>query len=154
MVYNNNAHVKKLKNRMMITGLLMLITMTVLIFIEQFIPLAILAGAFALVLGFVAILNFQSIRIMEEKNKLILRYYTIFSIDRAYQSIEIPYEHLRKVELFKHLFGFKWDLRFTVRIRQGIADYPPVSFSAVPPKDRKRVVEQLKLLVPQKNFTN
>ena len=151
MVYNNNEHVKKLKNRIIITGLLTLIIMTILIFIEQFVPLAILAGAFALGLGFIAILNFQSIRIMEEKNKLILRYYTVFSIDRAYQSIEIPYEHLRKVEVFKLLFGLKWDLRFTVRIRHGLADYPPVSLSAVPLKDRKKVIEQLKLLVPQKS---
>ena len=132
---------------LMITGFLTLIAMTVLIFMEKFIPLAILAGIFLLGLLIVAILNFQYIRIIEEKNKLILRYYSIFSINRIYQSIEIPIEHLRKVEVFKLLFGLKWDLRFTVKIRQGIADYPPVSLSAIPFKDRKRIVEQLQQLV-------
>jgi hypothetical protein len=125
--------------------------MTVLILIEEFIILAIVAGIFLLGLLVVAILNFQYIRILEEKNKLIFRYFSIFSFNRAYQSIEIPTEHLRKVEIFKFLFGLKWDLRFTVRTRQGIADYPLVSLSAIPFRDRHKVLEQLKNLVPKKD---
>lgn len=154
MVYSNSENVKRLKAWLMISGLVCLAAMTVLIFIENFVVLAIFAGVFLLAFLIVAMLNFQYIRIMEEKNKLILRYYSIFSLDRTYQAIEIPIEYLRKVEVFKLLFGLKWDLRFTVRIRQGIADYPPVSLSAVPFKDRKKVIEQLKQLIPKKNFTN
>lgn len=154
MIYSNQKNVKLLKMWLMITGFLTLIAMTVLIFMEKFTPLAILAGIFLLGLLIVAILNFQYIRITQEKNKLILRYYSIFSINRIYQAIEIPIEHLRKVEVFKLLFGLKWDLRFTVKIRQGIADYPPVSLSAVPFKDRRKILEQLILLVPSKNSTN
>lgn len=150
MFYSNNNNVKRLKTWLMIIGLISLIAMAVLIFIEKFVALAILAGIFLLGMIIVAVLNFQYIRIMEDKNKLILRYYSIFSFDRTYKSIEIPIEHLRKVEVFKPLFGLKWDLLFTVRIRQGIADYPPVSLSAIPFKDRKRVLEQLKQLVPSK----
>jgi len=154
MIYSNQKNVNQLKMWLMIAGFLTLIAMAVLIFIEKFIPLAILAGIFLLGLLIIAILNFQYIRITEEKNKLILRYYSIFSINRIYQAIEIPIEHLRKVEVFKLLFGLKWDLRFTVKIRQGIADYPPVSLSAVPFKDRRSILEQLMQLVPSKNSTN
>lgn len=151
MIYSNQKNVKKLKSWLLITGLASLIAMTVLIFMEDFFALAILAGIFLLGLIIVAVLKFQFICITEERNKLILRYYSIFSIDRTYRSIEIPVEHLRKVEVSKPLFGLKWDLRFTVRIRQGIADYPPVSLSAVPLKERIKIVEQLKLLVPSQN---
>jgi len=154
MIYSNQKNVKKLKILLMIIGLICLITMTVLIFTENFVALAILAGILLLGMIVVALLNFQYIRIVEEKNKLIFRYYSIFSIDRVYKSIEIPVEHLRKVEVFKPLFGLKWNLQFTVRIRQGIADYPPVSLSAVSFKDRLKIVEQLKLLVPLKDLTN
>jgi len=150
MVYNNNRNVKKLKIWLMISGFISLVVMTALIFFEEFIPLAIVAGVFLLGLLIVAVLNFQYIRIMDEKNKLILRYYSIFSINRTYQSIEIPNEYLRKVVIFKILFGLKWDLKFTVKIRQGIADYPPVSLSAIPFKDRKMVFEQLKQMIPAK----
>lgn len=148
MVYNNNKNVKRLKTWLMITGLFCLITMTILILVEKFILLGIVAGVFLLVVFIVIILNFQYIRIMEEKNKFILRYYSIFSFNRTYQSIEIPIEHLRKVEIFKVLFGLKWDLKLTVRIRQGIADYPLVSLSAVPSKDRKKIIMHLKSLIP------
>ena len=153
MFYSNNINVRKLKFWLMITGLSCLITMTVLILIEEFVILAIFAGIFLLGVLIVAILNFQYIRILEDKNKLIFRYYSIFSINRTYQSIEIPTEHLRKVEVFKFLFGLKWDIRFTVRIRQGIADYPFVSLTAVPFKDRVKVIEQLKNLVPKKDVS-
>lgn len=134
----------------MISGLIFLITMTVLILFEEFIIFGIVGGVFLLGAFIVIILNFQYIRYMVEKNKLIFRYYSVFAFNRNYQSIEIPIEHLRKVEVFKVLFGLKWDLRFTVRIRQGIAEYPLVSLSAVPFRDRRKILEQLKGLVPMK----
>lgn len=148
MLYSNNDSVKRLKVWLMITGLTCLIAMTVLILAEKFILTGIVGGAFLLGVFIVIILNFQYIRIMEEKNKVILRYYSIFSFNRAYQSIEIPIEHLRKIEVFKYLFGLKSDLKLIVRIRQGIAEYPPVSFSAVPFKDRIKIIKYLRGLIP------
>jgi hypothetical protein len=153
MYYNNNETVKRLKSRMMFIGICLLIAMTVLIFIEEFVAVAVLAGIFLVGALTVAILNFQYLRIIEEKNKLIFRYFSIFSVNRTYQSIEIPIEHLRKVEVFKFFFGLKWDIRITVRTRQGIADYPLVSISAIPFSQRHKVLEQLKKLVPGKEMS-
>jgi hypothetical protein len=150
MTYSNNNAIRKIKVWLMITGLTCLIAMTVLLLIEQFIITAIVAGVFLFGAFIVIILNFQYIRFMVEKDRLIFRYYSIFAFNRTYQSIEIPIEHLRKVEVIKVLFGLKWDLRFTVRIRQGIADYPLVSLSAVPFSDRNKVIEQLRSLIPGK----
>jgi hypothetical protein len=153
MVYNNNENVKSLKTWLMITGLTCLIAMTAFILAEKFIIFGIIGGVFLLGAFIVIILNFQYIRFMVEKDKLIFRYYSVFAFNRNYQSIEIPIEHLRKVEVFKVFFGLKWDLRFTVRIRQGIAEYPLVSLSAVPLKDRRKVFEELKNLVPKKDLS-
>ncbi len=150
MFYSNTEYVKKLKAWLMITGLVSLIAMTVLILLGEFLILAIFAGVFLLAVLILAILNFQYIRITEDKSKLIFRYFSIFSVNRSYQSIEIPLEHLRKIQVFKFLFGLKWDIRFTVRIKQGIADYPLVSLSSIPFKDRHKVLEQLINLVPKK----
>lgn len=151
MFYSNTDNVTRLKAWLMVVGLICLIAMTILILIEEFIALAILAGVFLIGVLIVAILNFQYIRIIEEKNKLIFRYFSIFSINRTYQSIEIPIEHLRKVEVFKFFFGLKWDIRFTVRTRQGIADYPLVSLSAIPFHERYKVLEKLKSLIPKRD---
>lgn len=148
MLYNNEDKVRILKTSIMITGLLFIISMTVLIFLQEFMILAILAGFFLLGLIIISILNFQYVYVGENKNKLVIRYYSVFSVNRDYQSIEFPIEFLRKVRIKKLFFGIKWDLSLTVKTRKGIADYPPVSLSAIPPKDRYDLVRKLKLLIP------
>lgn len=151
MLYNNEENVKILKTIIMIAGFACIVAMTVLIFLQQFMILAILTGFFLTGLVFISILNFQYIHIGEKGNKLIIRFYSVFSVDRNYQSIEIPVEHLRNIKVTKLFLGLKWDLKFIVRIRQGIAEYPPLSLSAVPFKDRKDLVAKLKLLIGSAN---
>ena len=95
-------------------------------------------------------LNFQYVRIMDENNRLIIRYYSVFSVNRQYESIEFPIGSLRNVEVVKFFFGLKWDVRFTVRIKQGMADYPPVCFSAIPLGERKKLVNSLRRLIVER----
>lgn len=144
MFYSNHNSIKILKLWLTITGLICLCIMGILIFIQQFLYLLIFTGAFILSMLLIAIIDFQYIRISEEKKKLIIQYFSIFSVFRSYHSIEFPIEFLRKVSVLKSFFGLKWSLRLTVRIREGIADYPPVSLSGVPVKDRKQLIAQLK----------
>lgn len=153
MLYSNEASVKILKTVIMIAGFLCIIAMTVLIFFQQFMILAVLTGFFLTGLIIVSVLNFQYIHIGEKGNKLIIRFYSVFSVDRNYQSIEIPIEHLRQIKVNKLFLGLKWDLKFIVRIRQGIAEYPPLSLSAVSFKDRKDLVAKLKLLISNANYS-
>jgi hypothetical protein len=153
MLYSNEASVKILKTVIMIAGFLCIIAMTVLIFFQQFMILAVLTGFFLTGLIIVSVLNFQYIHIGEKGNKLIIRFYSVFSVDRNYQSIEIPIEYLRQIKVNKLFLGLKWDLKFIVRIRQGIAEYPPLSLSAVSFKDRKDLVAKLKLLISNANYS-
>ena len=154
MLYSNEASVKILKTVIMIAGFICIIAMTVLIFFQLFMILAVLTGFFIAGLIIVSVLNFQYIHIGEKGNKLIVRFYSIFSVDRNYQSIEIPFEHLRNIRVSKLFLGLKWDLKFIVRIRQGFAEYPPLSLSAVSFKDRKDLIAKLKLLISSANSTN
>lgn len=147
MVFSNKDGVRKLRRSFLFVGLCWLIAMTVLLVLELFIALAILAGLFLVIASLIAVLNMQYVRIMVENNKLIVRYYSVFSIERMFQTIEFPVEQLRNVEVYKYFLGLKWDVRFTVRVRKGMADYPPVSFSAIPFKDRARLVVELQHLV-------
>jgi hypothetical protein len=154
MLYSNEASVKTLKTFIMIAGFICIIAMTGLIFLQQFMILAFVTGFFLTGLIIVSILNFQYVHIGEKGNKLIVRFYSVFSVDRNYKSIEIPLEHLRQVKVNKLFLGLKWDLKFIVRIRQGIAEYPPLSLSAVSFKDRKNLITALKLLISSANSTN
>ena len=135
---------------LLIIGACWLLLMAVFIFIGMFTTLAILAGLFLVVLLLIALINFQFVRIIVEKNKLIVRYYSIFSVERKFQTFDFPVDQLRNVEVNKHLLGLKWNIRFTVRVQKGLADYPRISLSAVPFRKRSILVEELKKLIMQK----
>lgn len=150
MVYSNKNSVSKLKNTLLVTGVILLISATVFIFLGNFVIVAIIAGIFLLALISITMLNFQYVRIMDENNRLIIRYYSVFSVNRQYESIEFPIGSLRNVEVVKFFFGLKWDVRFTVRLKQGMADYPPVCFSAIPFGDRKKLVNTLRRLISER----
>lgn len=150
MVFNNREGVRRIRLYLLIIGICWLLTMSVLIFFEMFTALAILAMFFLLTAILIAILNFQYVRIMVEKNKLIVRYYSIFSVDRMFQMFEFRVDQLRHIEVYKNLLGLKWDIIFTIRVQKGLADYPRVSLSAIPFRDRSKLVEELKKLIPKK----
>jgi len=150
MVFNNREGVRRIRLYLLIIGICWLLTMSVLIFFEMFTALAILVMFFLLTVMLIAILNFQYVRIMVEKNKLIVRYYSIFSVDRMFQMFEFRVDQLRNIEVYKNLLGLKWDIIFTIRVQKGLADYPRVSLSAIPFKDRSKLVEELKKLIPKK----
>lgn len=150
MLYTNEKTVRVLKILCLITGLACVLAMTLLIFLEAFMILAILTGVFLLGLILISVLNFQCIYIGIKADKLVIRYYSVFSVNRNYESIEIPIDSLRNIKVKKLFFGLKWDFRLTVKIRQGIADYPAVSLSAVPFKARRQLLTRLNLLIPVK----
>jgi len=151
MVFSNKEGVKRLRLYLLIISISWFLLMSVLIFLEMFTVLAIMAGLFLVAAIVIAILNFQYVRIDVEKNKLIVKYYSIFSIDRMFHTFEFPIDLLRNVEVSKHFLGMKWDICFTVRIQKGLAEYPPVSFSAIPFRERSKLVMELKELIPKKN---
>ena len=132
-------------------GVCWLLTMVALLFVEMFATLAFLAILFFVVAIVIAILNFQYVRIIIDKNKLIVRYYSVFSVDRSFQMFDFRVDQLRNIEVYKNFLGLKWDIVFTIRIQKGLADYPRVSLSAIPFRDRSKLVEELIKLIPKRN---
>jgi len=151
MVFNNKEGIRKLRLYLLLMGTSWLLIMIVLVFLEMFTALAILACVFLFVAIIIAILNFQYVSIVVEKNKLIFRYYSVFSVDRSFLMFDFRVDQLRKVEVYKNFLGLKWDIVFTIRVQKGLADYPRVSLSAIPFRDRSKLVEELKKLIPKRN---
>jgi len=135
-----------LKNSLMISGLLLLLSMSVAIFYERYLLVLILSAILITALLLNRILNFGYVRIQEEHGKLKIRYYSLFSVERNYEAIEFPLASLRHVIVKKYLFGLKWDLHLTVKLKQGLATYPPVCLSAVPFKERKVLIAAIREL--------
>ena len=144
MLYNNKKHLAFLKNSLMISGLVLLLTMSVAVFFQQFEIVLVLACLLIAGLVLNRILNFNYVRFQLENSKVLIRYYALFSVDRSYESIDFPTVSLRQVKVKKYLFGLKWDLYLTVKLKQGMASYPAICLSAVPFGERKKILEELR----------
>lgn len=151
MDFSNRDGVKKIRMGLLVIGICWLITMIAFLLMEMFTTLATLAVVFLVVIMVIAILNFQYVRIMVDKNKLIVRYYSIFSVDRMFQMFEFRVDQLRNIEVYKNLLGLKMDIVFTIRMQKGLANYPRVSLSAIPFGKRSKLVKELEKLIMQIN---
>lgn len=147
MNFNNKAGVRKIRITLLIVGICWLMGLTTLIFFEKFTALAVLAGLFLLVAIVISLLNFQFVKITLVNNRLFVRYYSIFSVDRLFQMFDFPVAQLHNVEVKKYFFGLRWNVRFTVRVQRGLADYPPVSFSAISFSERERLITELRKII-------
>lgn len=147
MVYNNKKPLSNLKKCLLYSGLALLLVMIAMFFLEQFEILFSLSILLILTLIFNRMLNFSFVRIVLENNYLIIRHYSLFALERNYESIEFPVASLRYVTVKKYLLGLKWDLHLTVKLKQGLAKYPPVCLSAIPYPDRMQIVELMNKLI-------
>jgi hypothetical protein len=88
--------------------------------------------------------DFQYIEYIDENNKVILRFYKAISFGKQeFSAIEFPQQLLKDAQFKNSLFGKLTDLTLIVKTKRGIADYPPISLSAVPFEDRLRIRESL-----------
>ncbi len=147
MVYNNKKHLTFLKKWLLYSGLTLLLAMTALYFSEQFEALLMLASLLVVMFILNRVLNFSFVRIQLENNILIIRHYSLFALERNYESVELPVASLRYAVVKKYIFGLKWDLHLTVKLKQGLAGYPPVCMSAIPFDERMRIVEMIQSLI-------
>ena len=88
--------------------------------------------------------DFQYIEFLDENDKIILRYYKAISFGKQeFSAIEFPQKLLKNAYFEDSLFGKISDITFVVNTKRGVAEYPSVSLSAVPLKDRRRIQESL-----------
>jgi len=147
MIFSNQEVVKKLRMVLLIIGACSLFIMALLVVLGMFTAMVVLAALFLISVLTISLLNFQYIRIAEERNRIIVRYYPIFSFDRNFETFEFSVNQLRRITVTKHFLGLKWDVRFTIQVKKGIADFPPVSLSAVPFRDRPGLIRELRSLI-------
>lgn len=147
MVYNNKKYLSFLKRIQLVAGVVLLLAITTAILLENFLLVAYLASGLVLLLVFMRLLNHNFVRLQLENGKLLIRYYPLYSVDRSYESVELPVVSLRYVVVKKYFFGLKWDLHLTVKLKEGLASYPPICLSAIPSLEREKIVALLKSFV-------
>ena len=147
MVYNNKKYLSLLKQIQLISGVFILIAISVTIWLEQY-RIVVLLGIFLLLMTLLTrALNFNFVRVQIENGKVIIRHYALYSVDRDYESIEFPIASLRHARIKKYFFGLKWDLHLTVKLKQGLASYPPICLTAIPSGDRIKLINAISELL-------
>lgn len=105
-------------------------------------------GAISIWYLYFHVADFQYIEFLDENDKIILRYYKAISFGKQeFSEIEFPQRLLKNAYFDNSVFGKLTDITFVVNTRRGVAEYPSVSLSAVPMKDRKRIQESVNAIL-------
>ncbi len=150
MDFSNEKGVKQLRIFLLITGASSLLAMAILVVFELFTAMVILGAFFLVIVLVINLLNFQYVKISEDRNKLVVKYYSVFAFERSFETFDFSVVQLRDIVVEKYFLGLKWDLKFVIRVQRGLAEYPPVCLSAISFGQRSKLVKQLKNLIPQK----
>jgi hypothetical protein len=99
-----------------------------------------LVGVFAIWFLFFQVADYQFIEFNDSNNKILLRYYKAVRFGKTnYNSIEFPQTMLYKFQFENSLFGKMTDLTLIIKTRKGIAEYPPVSLTALSKNQRNEM---------------
>jgi hypothetical protein len=97
-----------------------------------------MVGVFAFWFLFFQVADYQFIEFNDANNKVLLRYYKVIRFGKTnFHSIEFSHSMLYNAQFENSLFGKISDLTLAVKTRRGIAEYPSVSLSALPFRERK-----------------
>jgi hypothetical protein len=144
MKITNRKAASKRKKIFFMGGVVIAIAVLILFLLNHIIWAIIGIGVFSIWYLFFLVADYHSIEFLDENDKIILRYYKTISLGgRNFNSIEIPQNILKQAIFENSIFGKLTDLTFIVKTKRGIAEYPSVSLSAVPLKDRIRIQESL-----------
>lgn len=148
MIVTNKPKVTFLKRLFFLVSLFIAVGALVLFLIDLTIYAIAAVGVFALWFLYFQVADFQYIEFRHENNKIILRYFKAVRLGGTdYNSIEFPQEILYNGYFEDSIFGKLSDLTLVVKTKRGIAEYPSVSFTAVPKEDRKKVQEEIRKIL-------
>lgn len=148
MKITNRKAARKRKRIFIQISTLVAIASLVLFLIDQTLFGIITVGLCSLWYLYFHVADFQYIEFLDENDKIILRYYKVISFGKQeFSEIEFPQRLLKNAYFDNSVFGKLTDITFVVNTRRGVAEYPSVSLSAVPMKDRKRIQESVNAIL-------
>jgi hypothetical protein len=144
MIISNKKKVTFLKRLFFLVSVLIALAALVLFLLDFTLYGIGAVGVFALWFLYFQVADYQFIEFRHEGNRIILRYFKAVRFGSTeYNSIEFPQQILYRAYFENSIFGKMSDLVLVVKTKRGIAEYPSVSFTAVPKKDRRKVQDEL-----------
>jgi hypothetical protein len=130
------------------TGILVVITCLIFLWLKNDTGLLIGIGVFLGLLAFSQLINFIYLEFRIDKGQVVIRYYPVISIfKKQYQSIEFAQTALHHYKI-ERMMGFS-DLILTIKTRRGIAEYPAISLTAMRKSEVAQINEALLQILNQ-----
>lgn len=139
VIENPSFVIKHIKSRylILIIGFICILLVTMLDFFEEnqlglsrevYITAAV--TIFVLINLYRFLMDYHYVHVGVEKEKLVLKYYSLRSFAGKRKSVEIPITGFAKFEIEKKMMGMVPYLILYQRIKGKVAKYPPISISA------------------------
>ena len=105
---------------------------------------AIIVGAIFVGLGvFEGLLNYCYIYFNDEKDKIVLRYFSLGYFNRVKKAIEFPKNELLSYQVYEYMKGYKKTLVLHRTRNDKDAKYPPVSLSILKKEEQDELLAAL-----------
>lgn len=157
MVFDNRKIVLHLNKKRYIAILLYLVIMGFLLISDSFkktilgyeksLFVIVLTILYILYVVYTYIVNYNFFSYNDDGNKLIIRFVSLRPFDNKKRLIEVNKNDFAGYKIKSSLFNLKQDLVVKIRTKKGIANYPPISISALSHKHKIMFESSLKKLV-------
>jgi len=108
----------------------------------------ILVGIYLFIVFLPMVLNYQYLFYSDDSEKIVFRYYTTGIFGGKKNSVEIDKQSFSGYKIKSGFFGLSRSITLYQQFKEGVAEYPPVYLSALPRKERTKVIRSLNLYVP------
>jgi len=102
---------------------------------------------YILYIAYTYILNYKFLSYSDEGVKLTFKFISLRPFDNKKQAIEIHKKDFRAYKFEKSFFNLKQDLVLVVKTKNGVANYPPISISALSGKYKSILISSLNQFV-------
>ncbi|NOQ23975.1 MAG: hypothetical protein GQ564_01315 [Bacteroidales bacterium] len=153
MVFDNRKIVLRLNKRRYLAILLYLVIMGFLLIPDSFkktilgyeksLFVIVLTTLYILYVIYTYVMNYNFFSYNNDGNNLIIRFVSLRPFDNKKRAIEVNKNDFVGYKIKSSLFNLKQDLVIKIKTKNGIANYPPISISALSFNHRKVLEDSL-----------
>lgn len=157
MVFDNRKIVLRLNKRRYIAILAYLVSMGFLLLSDSFkktilgyeksLFVIVITILYILYIVYAYIVNYNFFLYNDDGNKLIIRFVSLRPFDNKKRAIELNKNDFAGYKIKSSLFNLKQDLVVKIKTKNGIANYPPISITALSFKHRNMLENSLNQVV-------
>lgn len=91
------------------------------------------------------VLKYQYVNFSNENNHITIKYYTLGFFPGAKKTIHFPIQEFHRFEIKKSFFDLHENLRVFRKMKNGIANYPPISITGLSSDQKVELVKALNI---------